>query len=304
MPLQYPIRAVTRLTGISMETLRAWERRYQAVTPAHTERGRMYSEHEIQRLVLLRRAIEMGHSIGQVARLSNQALQQIAHSAEDVVPGQKKRLDAPATIAILVDALERYDYAGAHEEMGRLASLITASKLVHELALPLMRLVGDRCKCGAMGVAQGHMASSLLRNLMGSLLRLYKPATPAVRVVLTTPAGEWHEFGILSAAVLAASKGLEAVYLGPNLPETEIMTAAARTCAHAVILGLTDPSAHSPGIHCVRLLAANLPQPVELWLGGYSLEEESALVRNRVRALKDFIDLEENLERLRRQALG
>ena len=30
---RYPIRAVSRLTGISIDTLRAWERRYGAVTP-------------------------------------------------------------------------------------------------------------------------------------------------------------------------------------------------------------------------------------------------------------------------------
>lgn len=299
MPLRYPIRAVTRLTGISMETLRAWERRYQAVMPEHTERGRMYSENEIQRLVLLRGAVDLGHSIGQVAKLPMQDLQEISRRAEHSAPRTPVRLDAPAAIAKLVDAIERYDYVGANEEMGRLASVMPVSTMVHQLTLPLLRVVGERRRCGAMDGAQEHMASSLLRNLMGSLLRLYKPTPPTTPVLLTTPPGEPSDLEILSAAMLAASTGLQAVYLGPNLAEEEILIAADRISARVVILELRDQSAHSPGMHAVRLLAANLPPRVELWLGGHDLEDESAPIRDRVLMLKDFAELEENLARLR-----
>src|SRR5690349_3016876 len=128
MSLRYPIRAVTRLTGISMETLRAWERRYRAVTPEHTERGRMYSEHEIQRLVLLRGAIENGHSIGQVAHLPNHDLQEITRRADKPATAPAVRPpEAPAAISTLVEAIDRYDYTGANEELGRLASVMPVS---------------------------------------------------------------------------------------------------------------------------------------------------------------------------------
>ena len=50
MPALYPIRAVAKLTGIPIETLRAWERRYDAVTPDRTARGRLYSDVEVRRL--------------------------------------------------------------------------------------------------------------------------------------------------------------------------------------------------------------------------------------------------------------
>ena len=36
-PALYPIRAVSRLTGIGIDTLRAWERRYRAVTPTRDD---------------------------------------------------------------------------------------------------------------------------------------------------------------------------------------------------------------------------------------------------------------------------
>ena len=67
----YPIRAVSRLTGISIDTLRAWERRHDAVTPVRDERGRMYTDADVARLRLLRQAVEQGHSIGRLAGLTD-----------------------------------------------------------------------------------------------------------------------------------------------------------------------------------------------------------------------------------------
>ena len=61
---RYPIRAVSKLTGIAIDTLRAWERRYGAVTPTRDERGRMYTDADVARLRLLGGAVESGHSIG------------------------------------------------------------------------------------------------------------------------------------------------------------------------------------------------------------------------------------------------
>jgi DNA-binding transcriptional MerR regulator len=67
----YNIGAVSRLTGIARERIRIWERRYDAVVP-HRDAGnnRLYSQEDVDRLVLIRRLVDAGHAISQVARLS------------------------------------------------------------------------------------------------------------------------------------------------------------------------------------------------------------------------------------------
>src|SRR6187401_688956 len=57
-PALYPIRAVSRLTGIGIDTLRAWERRYRAVEPVRDRRGRMYSDEDVARLRLLNQGVQ------------------------------------------------------------------------------------------------------------------------------------------------------------------------------------------------------------------------------------------------------
>jgi len=297
---KYPIRAVSRLTGLSLDTLRAWERRYAVVIPERTERGRLYSDVEIQRLMLLRDLVARGHAIGQVAPLSDAELLDLGRRSAEVERTYPAREEpASPALAPLITAIERFDASGANEEMGRLAALVPAFDLVTNVALPLMRLVGDRWHNGTLSIAHEHMASAVLRNLFGSLLRLYKPADPIVKLVLATPSGESHEFGILAAAMLAAPLGLEPIYLGPNLPADEIVGAAVACGAKAVVVGVLNHSQDGLPLHELRKLAALVPPKMELWVGGRGVADQPEAVQARITSVADFQLLEGHLRRLR-----
>lgn len=74
---QYRIAAVARLTGMPETTIRMWERRYRVVDPARsTGNGRLYSRTDIERLQLLKAAVDAGHAIGTIASLDNLAIEQ------------------------------------------------------------------------------------------------------------------------------------------------------------------------------------------------------------------------------------
>ena len=77
MATRYPIRAVAKTTGLSLDTLRAWERRYKAVVPERSERGRQYGAEDIDRLLLLGKLVEKGHAIGGIAALPNDDLKKL-----------------------------------------------------------------------------------------------------------------------------------------------------------------------------------------------------------------------------------
>jgi DNA-binding transcriptional MerR regulator/methylmalonyl-CoA mutase cobalamin-binding subunit len=297
--VRYPIRAVSRLTGISLDTLRAWERRYKVVTPERTERGRLYSDGEIQRLMLLRDAVRRGHAIGQVAPLSDADLRELGQSTANVIKAFPAREESPAPLAALIRAIEAFDAAAANEEIGRLAALLPANDLVTQVALPLMRVVGERWHHGTMTIAHEHMASAVLRNLFGSLLRLYKPMDPVVKIVLATTAGEHHEFGILAAAMLAAPLGLETIYLGANLPAEEILAAAEKSGARVIVIGLIDASPDSRALLELRTLAETAPAGIELWVGGRNLDDQPGSLRDRVTVIPNFEVLERRLRGLR-----
>jgi methanogenic corrinoid protein MtbC1 len=303
--VQYPIRAAANLTGLSIDTLRAWERRYQAVTPIRAERGRVYGEGDIRRLILLRDAVARGHAIGQVAGLEDSALEELLLGPVTVVKTpEPSRAEQPPSDALLpvVAAIESFDYATANFHLGRLAALLPVDRLVSEVVFPLMRLVGERWHDGTLSIAQEHMTSSILRNLLGGLVRLNTSSKQSQRILFATPSGELHEFGILASAMLAVADGFEVLYLGSSLPALEIVAAAERTSPLAVVIGVKASEPTQATIEELRVLVAKLPKTTELWLGGSNVKKTLASIGNaRSIALEDFSELGEHLARLKRE---
>ena len=303
MSVQYPIRAAAKLTGISLDTLRAWERRYGAVTPARTERRRFYNEADIHRLMLLRSVVESGRSISQVASLSDAELEELERKTRALT--RKTETVAAAEVASpalqpLVDALKSYDYDATNEELGRLALLLRPDELVHRVVLPLMRIAGENWENGVFQIAQEHMLSACVRNLLGGLVRLQKNGRGAGSILFTTPSGELHEFGILAAAMLAVAHDFRVAYLGPNLPARELLLAVEKSASRVVVLGIMDTNATPAVLDDIHRLASDLPVATELWLGGSGASRISdGLVRGGLLVLEDLTQFERHLARLK-----
>ena len=303
--VHYPIRAAANLTGLSIDTLRAWERRYQAVTPMRGNRGRVYGDEDIRRLILLREAVDRGHAIGQVAGLGDQELARLVQGPVQIAkPSEQDRTEDPVSAALVpvVLAIESFDYSAANLHLGRLAVLLPVDRLISEVVFPLMKLVGDRWLGGTLTIAQEHMTSSILRNLLGGLVRIGTSSTPSQRIVFATPAGEMHEFGILAAAMLAVASGFEALYLGSNLPALEIVAAAERTSPRAVVVAIKASEPTQATMEELGTIAAKLPKTTELWLGGSNVKKSVASIGGaRIIGLEDFSELEEHLARLKKE---
>ena len=136
---RYPIRAASRLTGIGIDTLRAWERRYRAVTPTRDDRGRMYTEADVARLRLLNGAVEQGHSIGRLAGLSNDQLRELCAAAGAVaVPAVRPTQGSPLDTTALLTALREYDAVGIDQELSRLAAVLRPLDLLQDVLMPVL----------------------------------------------------------------------------------------------------------------------------------------------------------------------
>jgi len=289
---QYPIRAVSKLTGVSIDTLRAWERRYQAVTPSRDDRGRLYSEADIVRLRLLNQAVLAGHGIGRVAALSDDELQRLQLVASEARPSPAKSLHAG-----FAAALSRYDSMGVDRELARLAALMSPADLVRDILLPTLREVGDEWTHDRSAIAREHLTSAAMRHLLGSFLRLHAHAGSSVRLVFATPSGDPHEIGTLGAAMLAASRGFAVSYLGPDLPADQILEAVkAAGDVTVLVLGVTLPGRALASQ--LGTIVTKLPGGVELWTGGSGAMKHHRLISTRGLVLENFDAYLQQLARL------
>ena len=298
-PAHYPIRAVSKLTGIAIDTLRAWERRHQAVTPVRDDRGRMYTDADVARLRLLHGAIARGHSIGRLAALSDEQLRTLIAAVEPAVapptdPARGMSLDTAALIA----AVRAYDAAGIDHELARLAAVLRPLELLQDALMPVLAQLGDDWHRRRASIGLEHVMSSAVRTMLGAFLRLYARPTVPARLLFATPAGERHELGTLGAALLAASSGLGVTYLGPDLPARDIVASVRPAGAQVLVLGLTAEGAGTAKARELRAIVRTLPPEVELWAGGPGAERHRALISPRGLVLRDYQAYQQELIRL------
>lgn len=298
MQTSYPISAAAKLTGLPLDTLRAWERRYQTVIPKRAAQRRYYSEQQIQRLLMLRNAVEQGHSIGQVAGLGDRQLRELLKNSSSIVSGESvaETADSSHLLTPVLHALDSFDYARTEGAINCLAAALGRPRnFVFQAALPLMRTVGERWQQGKYSIAQEHMLSNLLTSVLASLVRTCSSLNPPTRVLLATPRNERHSFPTLAAAMLTAAGGLGAVYLGTDLPATEIVLAARKSKADVILLGLScapDPEV----LDDLSYIARKMTRTTALWLGGSpELHLDEATAGSRWLVLKDFAALEHQL---------
>ena len=259
----YPVRAAARLTGLSPELLRAWERRHAAVTPLRTAGGtRRYRESDLERLRWLKAAVAAGSRIGDVAHLPLEALQ-----AEGALAAEPPAEPPLARLEPLLAAFDRLDAAEAQRLLQRELAALGPVRFAREVALPLVVEIGTRWSRAEMGVAPEHLATGLLRSLLGAALQPTAVSLTGPRIVFGTPTGEPHELGLYLAAVTALGAGANPLFLGADLPREDLCDAVRRFDAAALALSVVTLSPDVAGAE-VGALRAAIDPAVLVWLGG------------------------------------
>ncbi len=269
---KHPIGVVAERTGLSQDVLRAWERRYGLARPARSAGGqRLYSDADLEHLRLLSQAILGGRSIGRIAHLP---LDELAALVQDDAEARRRRpRDAEVQarddhVARAFEQVAALDGLALDALLRRSAAMLGAATFLDSVAAPLLRRVGEAWHAGDISPAQEHLATAVVKRVIDAVMHAL-PMSPASPVMIScTPAGERHEIGALLAAATAAVMGWQVVYLGADLPASDIAAAAERTQAHVVALSLVYASDSAAVARELRALRAALPQRTRLVVGG------------------------------------
>lgn len=285
---RYRIGTAARLSGLSTHAIRVWERRYGALSPDRSQGGaRLYSEEEVERLRLLKRAVDRGHPIGQIVALDAPELERLAGALLSPKPPEPQPTTGEPLLDELLEAVQRFDSLRAEQLLERARARHSARTLLREVLSPLLQRVGDAWAGGKLCVASEHVATALVRDYAGALLRQFPRDPEAETLVITTPAGELHEIGALLASATAAMQGFGVIYLGPNLPASEIARAVEGSQSRIVALSVVDLRADR-AVTEITALSELLPRDVRIVLGGARARAIASALDFRVRVLDDL----------------
>lgn len=270
---RHPIAVVSQRTGLSQDVLRVWERRYDAVTPSRSSNGvRLYSDADIERLILLRTATRAGRSIGQLAKLPTGELEALVVEDETAQERRGRPAGSPPDPDDVVGAslaLARLLDASALDEALRRAAVVMGMPVFLEtVAAPLLRKVGDEWHAGRLSPAHEHLVTSSLHEIVVAMMRVFTQRPGAPTVLVATSAGERHVIGAALVGAAAALEGWNVLYLGGNLPATEIADAARSKGVRVVALSIIYVDSPPNLLAEMRALREQLPTDVPLIAGG------------------------------------
>lgn len=290
----YSIKAVSQATGLSIETLRAWERRYGIVEPHRDSNGRRaYQPEDVVRLRKLREATERGHPISRLARLSDDELNRLI--VEPELKGAKRTASHSFAQQIL-KAAENYRPEDCDQLLSMAMALLPLSQVVVEVLAPTLHEVGERWHRGEFSVGQERLVTMAVRKQVASVLDTYNRIANGPKMVLTTPNNERHELGILMCALLAAARNVRCHYLGADLPAIDIATYATRVQADVVALSVVMSEDSDAVLDELHQLALHAPERIELWVGGNAIGRiDPTRMPARIRRFEDLQNFEQEL---------
>lgn len=294
--MEYSIGVAAEMTGLPVDTLRAWERRYGVPKPTRHRGRRAYGDEEIARLRLVAEALAAGHRTGDVVALPVRELERLVLGQNEGAAG-----DRPATPFRCLQALVRHQASQLDDELRRASLLYGPVRFVTEVAHPLAERVGRMWERGELDVHQEHLFTASLSTQLRVLMATLEGGSRSPVIVLTTLPGELHALGLEMTAVLLSARGAAPRLLGANCPPTQIAAAAAAYGANIVGISVSPAAPRAETERNLAELVGATPCPI--WLGGAG----AARLRDfgdRVRVISTPRTLEEELERVRKATIA
>lgn len=278
----YTIKTVVQQTGITPATLRAWERRYGALSPGRSDGGyRLYSERDIARLRWLKNQVDTGVSISSAVallELQHKTGQQperepLTGVARTSVRGAR---NADTVTQGLLAALLAFQEMEAETILAEAFALYAIEDVAEEIIVPVLVEIGELWHRGEASIIQEHFATAFLRRRLSALFNAYDQPATGPLAIAGSASGEWHDVGILLVSLVLRRHGWRVIYLGQNVPAANLLDAVRRLRPNLVCLSATTIESLE-GLTEVAGAIAELPNPrPRLALGGrvFHLQEE------------------------------
>lgn len=294
----YNLRAVTRETGLSPETLRAWERRYEVIKPQRTPGGhRLYTLRDIRLLKWLVGQQQQGLSISRAVELWR-TLQESGQDPLAVAGTETLTQTGTSNLEelrqIWVAACLDFNESAAEQILSEAFAVAVPEMVVVEVLQKGVSMIGQLWYEGQATVQQEHFATSLASRRLHSLMAAAPPISRSGRILAACPPGEEHEFVLLLISSLLRRQGWEIIYLGANVPLLKLETTL-RSTSPILVLSLAQTLPAAASLREMAVLLKNLDIPLAFgggifndlpnlvqWIPGFFLESEISTAPKRL----------------------
>jgi DNA-binding transcriptional MerR regulator len=215
----FSIKDIEHLTGIKSHTLRIWEQRYGIPHPKRTSTNiRYYDDDDLKLLLNVSLLNRHGHKISRLTKMSRAELEKLALSYALNSTDTSLQLDA------MMAAMFQLDESSFDKILSNHLVRFGLETTMLDLFFPFLKRVGVLWQTGQVNPAFEHFMSNLIRQkIIVAIDAVHGENIPAPQqFILFLPEGEGHELGLLFANYVLRARGHNSIYLGQNLPYTDL----------------------------------------------------------------------------------
>lgn len=275
------IGALSAATGIPVDTIRTWERRYGFPEAERKPSGhRVYPLAIVPRLRRITQALARGHRAAEVVPAPEAALEVLLAT---LPPAATPRRPEPGTVLLgvsgdasdLLDAARTYDAERLKHALQADWARLGPLEFLEHRAAPLLRAVGEAWAAGTMDVRHEHFTSACLGDFLRVVRAPLDDRATGPIAALATLSGEAHGLGIQMSALVFALAGWRALVLGVDTPVEQIAALAREAPLAAVAVSCALPR-QAATAESVRELRRRLPRRIPVLVGGGGAPAEVA----------------------------
>jgi DNA-binding transcriptional MerR regulator len=225
---------LSRRTGVQVDTIRAWERRYGLVDPKRSSKGyRLYSSADEEVIGAMRELTAKGVAAAEAAALARRG-------AEAPAAPSLGALDPAAQARRLRRALEAFDEEEANAILDECLAGLSQAKVLADIVPAAMAEIGSRWQDGEATVAQEHFASSVVRGRLLGLARGWGAGVGPLALLACIP-GELHDLGLIAFGLSLHQRGWRIAFLGADTPLETLDDAVTRLRPRVVVVSASEP---------------------------------------------------------------
>lgn len=216
METKYSIKDLEQLSGIKAHTIRAWESRYNLITPHRTDTNiRYYIDEHLKKILNIAVLVKSGMRISAVSKLTDDQIRSAVIDAGRYQGNYDSQINA-----FKISMLE-YDEYLFDSIFNKCLIQFGAEATLTNIVGSFIQQVGVLWQAGAINVANEHFISNLVKQKVFSLIDQITIAPPSDKrksYLLYLPADELHELGLLYMYYHLKRNGHRVVYLGQSVP--------------------------------------------------------------------------------------
>jgi DNA-binding transcriptional MerR regulator len=238
----YNIQLASSLSGINVHNLRAWERRYSAVSPDRDPVGRrLYSKENVEKLYLLNQLVKEGTAIRHIAASSTEELITMAEKKGleynlnfDSTPDDEFELELSLNAVKLALNFKKFDIIS--HELNKVLENYDLSKVVFKLLIPLQYLVREKLKTNEISSEEKQTIVTLIKYYLRKKVFQNNVDLTKSTFIVAAPKGDQYELQTLVASLLLSSHGKQVIYLGANVEADVVVDTAVATGSENVLV--------------------------------------------------------------------